>query len=212
MNKKLNYRFDKYNTRKPYKIIYIFTEGEKTEVNYFESKRKEIEEEIRRKNIKIEIKGRGRNTLSLVNFAINYIKDERINVKLDDCWIVFDKDDFDKNFDEAIKKAQDNGFKVAYSNIKFELWLLLHFSFIHNAIEKKDYDKKMTENLRKIIGDKKYKYDKTVDIYSLIKDKEKDAIRNAKKLLDIHKNEKSFLKKNPSTTVHLLVEGLNELK
>lgn len=210
MSKKLNHR--PYNTRKPYKFIYIFTEGEKTEVNYFESKRKEIEEEIRRKDIKIKIKGRGRNTLSLVNFAINYIENERINLKIDDCWIVFDKDDFDKHFDEAIKKAQDDGFKVAYSNIKFELWLLLHFNFINNAIEKKDYDKKITENLKKIIGDKKYKYDKTVDIYPLIKNKEKDAIRNAKKLLEIHKNEKSFLKKNPSTTVHLLVEELNGLK
>lgn len=48
-----NFKFKrKYDTRLEYRFIYIFTEGKKTEPNYFESKKKEIEAEIRRKKSK----------------------------------------------------------------------------------------------------------------------------------------------------------------
>lgn len=194
--------------RKQYSFIYIFTEGERTEPIYFESKKKEI----RRNDVKIEIKGKGCNTTSLVDFTLDFIKKENIDLRMDECWVIFDKDDFNKDFDNAINKAKKNGLKVAYSNEAFELWFLLHFSFMNSAIGRKDYNKKLTENFRKLTGDKKYKYDKAVDIYSLIKDKEIDAIKNAIKLLKQYKDKASFLKKNPSTTVHLLVEKLNKLK
>ena len=218
MSKKSTNKFErKYGGKKLYKFIYIFTEGEETEVNYFESKKKEIEGEIRRKNIKIEIKGKGYNTLSLINFTLGFIKKENIKINdsknSDECWVVFDKDDFNKDFDNAINKAEANNLKVAYSNECFELWFLLHFSFYNVASGGKDYNSKLTDNLRKFTGDKKIKYEKNLEnIYSLIKGKEGDAIRNAKKLLNMHKDEKSFLKKNPSTTVYLLVENLNKLK
>lgn len=202
----------KDGARKENKIIYIFTEGEGTEPIYFKSKKKEIEKEIRRKGIKIEIKGIGFNTLSLVDFAMSYVENEKIDLTLDDCWIVFDKDDFDKNFDNAISKAQTNGLKVAYSNEAFELWFLLHFSFMDSAIGRADYNNKLTENLKKISGNKNYKYDKVNNIYPLISNKESDATRNARKLLKQYDGETSFSKKNPSTTVHLLVEDLNKLK
>lgn len=200
------------NIRKENKIIYIFTEGKKTEPLYFNSKKKEIEDNIRRISIKIEIQGTGRNTLSLVDFAIEYVGENNIDLSLDDCWLVFDKDSFDKNFDSAINKAQKNNFKVAYSNESFELWFLLHFSFMSSALTRSMYISKLTENLKLVSGDKNYKYSKTSDIYTLIKDKESDAIRNAKKLIDLHSNKKSFLEKNPSTSVYLLVEDLNKLK
>jgi len=202
----------KESTRKENKIIYIFTEGEKTEPIYFQSKKKEVEEEIRRKGIRVEIKGSGRNTLNLVDFAIDYVDAEKIDLKLDDCWVVFDKDDFDKDFDNAINKAYSKGLKVAYSNESFELWFLLHFSFMNSAVGRKDYNNKLTENLKELTGDKKYKYKKTTDVYSLIRDKEPKAIKNASTLIKQYDGETSFLKKNPSTTVHLLVKSLNELK
>ena len=203
------------NKRKENKIIYIFTEGEATEPIYFGYKKKEVETEIRRKSIKIEIKGTGYNTLGLVDFAINYINNEKIDLTLDDCWIVFDKDDFNKDFNRAISKAQKSKLKVAYSNEAFELWFLLHFNFMDSAIGRADYNNKLTENYRKITKDKKYKYDKVrnlLPLIEIIKNKESIAIKNAKKLLKQYSTETSFLKKNPSTTVHLLVEDLNKLK
>lgn len=59
------------------------------------------------------------------------IGDENLHV-----WCVFDRDmedTIDKisegniAFDESIKMAQNKGFKVAWSNDAFELWVLLHF-------------------------------------------------------------------------------------
>lgn len=217
MSKNTNDRFKRnYNTRKIFKFIYIFTEGEKTEVIYFNSKKKAVETEIRRKNIKVEIKGKGYNTLSLVDFAIDYIKDNNININdpinSDECWVVFDKDDFKKNFNAAINKAINNNLKVAYSNESFELWFLLHFCYLSSAISRKDYVSKLTDFLRKTTGSKKIQYSKSLDMYSFIRNNELDAIKNAKKLLNIFKDEKSYSEKNPSTTVHQLVERLNELK
>ena len=199
------------STRKQHSFIYIFTEGKRTEPIYFEFKKSEI----RRNDIKIEIKGKGYNTISLVDFALEFIENERIDLAMDECWVVFDKDDFHKNFNDAISKAEKNGLKVAYSNESFELWFLLHFSLMTSAIGRKNYNKKVTTNYRKLTEDKKYKYDKVESVYpliQLIKDKELDAIKNAEKLLQQHKSEKSFVKKNPSTTVHLLVERMNKLK
>lgn len=206
----------KENTRKENKKIYIFAEGENTEPIYFQSKKKDIEAEIRRKSITIEIKGTGYNTLSLVDFAIDYIKKEKIDLTLDDCWVVFDKDNFNKNFNIAINKAQKNNLKVAYSNEAFELWFLLHFIFMSSAISRSDYNNKLTDNYRALTKDKKYKYEKTkasaLLLIEIIKSKESNAIKNAKKLIKQHDGENSFLKKNPSTTVHLLIEDLNKLK
>ena len=51
-------------------------------------------------------------------------------------WCVYDRDIEDSDekirignvsFDEAIETARDKGFKVAWSNDAFELWILLHF-------------------------------------------------------------------------------------
>lgn len=205
----------KEGARRENKIIYILAEGKRTEPIYFEFKRKEVEAEIRRRGIKIEIKGTGLNTLSIVDFALEYVKQEKIDLSLDDCWVVFDKDDFDKDFDNAINIAQANNLKVAYSNEAFELWFLLHFALMSSAIGRKDYGDKITANYRRQTGDKKYKYSKTESVLSLIeviKDKELEAIKNSKKLIDQHWQESSFLKKNPSNTVYLLVEDLNRLK
>jgi len=199
----------KINIREEYTFIYIFTNGEKTEINYFNDKKSEI----RRNDIKIKPEFINSDPLKLVEKVVEKVIEE-IN-RENEYWVVFDKDNFDKDFDNAINKAEANGLKVAYSNEAFELWFLLHFNPMSSAIDRKDYNIKLTENFRKLTKDKQYKYDKVESVYPLIKiikNRESDAIRNAKKLLEQHKKEKSFLKKNPSTTVHLLVEKLNKLK
>lgn len=211
-------RFErKYNNRIPYRSIYIFTEGEKTEVNYFEAKKEEISSEIRRNNIYVEINGTGRNTMSIVDYALNYVEINKININpdesTDECWVVFDKDDFKRDFDNAINRAVANNMHVAYSNESFELWYLLHFSYFSSAVKRDIYIKKLTEILKELTKDKRIKYDKAaLNMYSLIRHKEKDAISNAKKLIELHSGEKAISKKNPSTSVYLLVESLNKLK
>ena len=212
------YKFTrKRDIREPYKTIYIFTEGEKTEVNYFNSKKEEISSDIRRKNIEIVVKGTGYNTKTIVDYAIDFVNSQRININPlesnDECWVVFDKDDFKEHFDNAIIRAMANNLKVAYSNESFELWYLLHFSYFQSSVKRDIYVEKLTNLLRDLLKDKLVKYEKASQImYELVKNKEKDAIRNAKKLLLLHKNKGAYSKKDPSTSVYLLVESLNKLK
>lgn len=213
MSKIFSKRFNRnYEQKSEYKIIHIFTEGTETEPNYFKS----IKEELRLLNIDIRIAGTARNTLSLVDYVIDFKDKNNINTETidgDEIWVVFDKDSFDRDFDNAINKAEAHSIKVAYSNESFELWFLLHFNYIDCSISRSDYNKKLGENLSKLTNKKITEYKKnSKEMYSLIKNYEIEAIKRAKKLLDTHKNEKSFLKKNPSTTVHVLVENLRKLK
>ena len=95
----------------------IVCEGEVTEPEYFNS--------FRLTSANVKAIGKGMNTISLVKEAIA-IRDieKRRNRNYDQCWVVFDKDDFtDSDFNAAIQMAQANGFHVAYSNWKSRAYL-----------------------------------------------------------------------------------------
>ncbi len=191
----------KIATLVPKKVIRIFTEGEKTEPDYFNS----IKDELRLNEIDIKVHGLGDHTMPLVEYVI-----ERKNEEKDtdtEWWVVFDRDDHD-HFNQAIQKAESESINVAYSNECFELWFILHFEFLHTSIGREKYYKKLTTLLSK-------KYDKkSSDTFSLIKDKEAIAIRNAKTLEKQHDSDGTnvFSKRDPSTTVYKLVEKLQALK
>ena len=176
----------------------IVCEGEVTEPEYFNS--------FRLTSANVKAIGKGMNTISLVKEAIA-IRDieKRRNRNYDQCWVVFDKDDFaDSDFNVAIQMAQANGFHVAYSNQAFEFWFLLHFNLYQGAIHRNRY----AEMLTHLLG---FKYGKTkgdsVRVFNVIYPKTRMAIDNAKNVL------KAFDGSNPakeesSTTVHQLVELL----
>lgn len=188
------------NRGKPKDTFLIICEGEKTEPNYFLGFRL-----LTSYVIDLDIKGIGANTESLVKEAIK-IKNEAKNYgyTYDQVWCVFDKDDFsDKSFNYAIKLAEKNKIKVAYSNESFELWYLLHFCYVDIPLHRNDYIKKLSKFLTE-----KYRKNDNLMYNKLIK-KQPDAIRNAKKLLSTYINDNPS-KNNPSTTVHNLVESLNK--
>ncbi len=138
--------------RKPFKdqlpVIYIYCEGKNTEPDYFKI--------FRVKTAKIKAIGVGDNTLSLVDSAITAIKNENFEPSRDQKWCVFDKDDyFPHQFDNAITKAENNGFGVAWSNQAFEYWLLLHFEDHKGAALQRDQYKK---KINKYIDDDRNKY------------------------------------------------------
>ncbi|MFA5751024.1 MAG: RloB family protein [Candidatus Paceibacterota bacterium] len=192
----------KVGTLIPKKVIHIFTEGKKTEPDYFNS----IKNELRLNEIDINVKGVGSNTMSLVDWAIHRKEEDEDDGFDTEWWVVFDKDDHPL-FDQAIQKARSEGMSVAYSNECFELWFILHFQFLSTSIGREKYYEKLTKLLSQ-------KYRKNSNIYSLIKDKEANAIQNAKKLEKQHDEEKNvvFSKRDPSTTVYILIEKLRELK
>ena len=204
MSKKSSSRrnIDYYNRKvKSRRWFLIVCEGEKTEPNYFKSF------PVETKVIKLDIKGEGKNTKSLVEKAIEWKNKDEYDEN-DRFWCVFDRDKNPKNsndaqnFNAAITLARNNGIDVAYSNDAFELWYLLHFHFYNTGTSRKDYPDKLTE----LLGHKYQKNSET--IYEELKSKQQDAIKHAKRLL-IEYDRSNPESDNPSTTVHLLVEEIN---
>jgi hypothetical protein len=206
MNKKSSSRkknLDDYKNRqeKSRRWFLIVCEGEKTEPYYFKSF------PVNPKLIRLDIQGKGRNTNSLVEKAIELKKGSESD-ETDRFWCVFDRDKNPKNpndaqnFNAAINNAKNNGIKVAYSKDAFELWYLLHFHYYNAAISRKDYQNMLTN----LLG---HKYEKNSEtIYDELKNQQQDAIKNAKRLLQEYDRPNPETD-NPSTTVHLLVEELN---
>jgi hypothetical protein len=200
MNKKRSdFPNDRNRKDKTRKRFFIVCEGEKTEPNYFKKFSVDVDLKV--------IKGKGKDTKSLVETAIE-LKNDPESGGRDRVWCVFDRDRNDQNphdaqnFKAAITLAQTNGIKVAYSNDAFELWYLLHFNYYNTGISRNDYPNMLAKLLR-------HEYKKNSEtIYQELKDKQQDAIKHAKRLLQEYEpsNPESD---NPSTTVHLLVEELN---
>jgi len=189
----------------------IFCEGTKTEPNYLREIVTLINEKYRdyaRRN-RIELKdnidvvGTGRSTRSLLEYAMQNVTIDTIDV-----WLVYDHDDFpSKQFNEtpemaeAQSKKSNINYKVAWSNECFELWLLLHFIKLEANISRKEYIKK----LKTYIPD----YQKSAsDIYSRLKDKVGIAITNAKEIEKSYDKEATPSKMAPCTIVYKLVEEL----
>lgn len=170
----------------------ITCEGKKTEPNYFDKFRTP-------KAIKT-IHGCARNTVSLIEETLRLSRED----DYDQVWCVFDRDSFPPDdFNDAVSRAAKYGFKVAYSNVSFELWYLLHFDYISSAITREEYIIKLNKRLG-------IKYDKSANyLYDLLLTNQSSAIRNAKKLEGLF-DKKNPSKNDPSTTVHYLVEELNK--
>ena len=205
MKKRSNASYRQKNVgRKKRKIILIVCEGEKTEPNYFDGFRLSV----------VHAFGTGKNTLSLVDETTRIKKDfekEYGKDSIESVWCVFDRDikkdkSNEDDFDNAIRKAEKKGYKVAYSNDSFELWFLLHFKYFDAQITRKQYCEKLTKELNN-----KYKKNE-VDMYNILLERQNMAIKNAEKLEKLHDTNKNFIyhKRNPSTSVYKLVEELNE--
>lgn len=176
--------------------ILIVCEGKKTEPNYF------LSFPVNREVVEVDVTGEGANTLSLVQEAIK-LRDAAAH-PYNQVWCVFDKDEFPlDNFNKAFQLAKNQAIHIAYSNQCFELWYLLHFQYNDTAIQRNTYLVKLSKVL-----DKDYKKNDST-MYELLKDRQPDAIRNSKKLMNsYHKFNPG--RNDPSTTVYRLVEKLNE--
>ena len=186
------------------KKVLIVCEGEKTERYYFEAF------QTNKELIRVEVLGAGMCTDSLVEYAINLKKNAEKEALYSSVWCVFDRDSYpcnpgDKNnFNRAIHLAKINQIKVAYSNDAFEIWYILHFNYHQAAWGRDKYASKLTE----LLGSKYEKKDNTM--YAKLKEKQGIAIQFAKKLLNSYGTNYNPESDNPCTTVHQLVEFLND--
>jgi len=158
-------------------------------------------------------------------------------------WCVFDRDFEDTapkillgntSFDESIKTALSNGFKVAWSNDAFELWVLLHFEDIDLSNERyqnrETYYDRLTEIFKSLPNPNEdlikaikhltfnYKQDlkKENNFRNIVRNeivgKTKDAIKRAKDIEAHHSTlKKPNHEKSPCTLIHHLVEELIRL-
>lgn len=179
----------KVGGRSPRKTLLIVCEGERTEPLYFQAFRLPM----------VEVRGVGKNTLRVVEEAM------RLRVDHDQVWCVFDRDSFPaQHFNQAITKAEQEGFRVAYSNEAFEIWYLLHFDFHTSGLSRKLYAEKLGERL----GHAYKKNDPT--LFEALLPRQAQALANARRLLATYPQHNPE-KDNPCTTVHLLVEELLSL-
>lgn len=178
----------------------IVCEGEKTEPDYFKA--------FRMTTATVKAVGQAMNTMTLVNKAISIREADRQKKReYDQCWVVFDKDDFPAHdFNQAIQLAEKNGIRVAYSNQAFEYWFLLHYNLYTGSIHRNQYKDMLT----KLTG---LQYNKTEGfgavMYNLLLSRQKQAIKNADTVLAeiSHGNP---AEEESSTTVHKLVIELNK--
>lgn len=178
----------------------IVCEGEKTEPDYFKA--------FRITSATIKAVGQAMNTMTLVNKAISIREGDRQKKRLyDQCWVVFDKDDFPANdFNHAIQLAEKNGFRVAYSNQAFEYWFLLHYNLYTGPIHRSQY-KDMLTKLTGISYNKSEGFGAVM--YNLLLTRQQQAIKNAKAVLaEISNGDPA--NEESSTTVHKLVIELNK--
>ena len=179
--------------------VLVLCEDEKTAPYYFKKF------PFNPEDVLIEVVGTGINTDSLVREAIQRKEQAaESGQKYIRIWCVFDRDSFPaQNFNEALRLARANGINIAHANQCFELWYWLHFDLQQTSVSRDEYGTRLSGRL----GRKYQKNDAT--LYEELKTRQPDAIRNSKKLLSYY-NPCNPERDDPSTTVHELVEFLNQ--
>lgn len=207
---------NKKNKNKPIKpVLHIFTEGEKTEPYYINGR---IDDKYSEYRTIVVIEKTKKNTpVQLVEEAIKHQKSEKL--KQDVYWVVFDRESIAKYSDErhlkARRLAQKHDINIAFSNICFEYWLLLHFEFTTACYASCD-DLLTNSNLKnhlKTVGIAKY--DKAIpNIYALLREKFDDAITHSKRTTEIgiqNANHGAFPHQiNPFINVYELFEAIED--
>lgn len=207
-----------FNVTNPYeeesidqnKKFLIICEGKNTEPSYFNNF------PVVNKEILTIIGGYGGSKIHLVNEAISIANND---VYIDhSVWCVFDYDvnhhnvHHKQDFDNAIIKAKQAGFNVAFSNDCFELWIALHFKPIKSQHHRSEYFEMLTElfNLPKSYQSMGKDLKFTNKLYNILKPYQTIAIKNAHKLYVELNDGRPHHQMNPCSTVFQLVEELNK--
>ena len=167
-------------------VLHIYCEGLKTEPNYINAYIDEFHPGVRPLKV-IEIEPTKKNTpVQLVKEAVSKKSDSSVP-KHDIFWVVYDRESeakYSKALHQtAYDKACAHGVKVAFSNVCFEVWLLLHFvgstacySSFDNLMNESPLKKKLEE-----VGIKSYEKGAD-DLFGYIKEGVDDARRRAKRM------------------------------
>jgi len=124
--------------RKLWPVMHIFCEGQKTEPNYL----KGYLNKFHAGNRLLQIEKTNKNTpVQLVEDAIK-LKNSNATPNIDSFWVVYDRESKAKYTDQLHQKALDlaksNNINLCLTNVCFEVWLLLHFTYSTAAYQSCD--------------------------------------------------------------------------
>jgi len=181
-------------------FIKIVCEGEQTEPNYFNGW-------LRSKGFKLAnpaFKAKDNSPIGVAKEAKNQYKEARILKIPDDqihVWAVFDRDGH-PGIPEAFDILRGLPIGVAFSNICFEFWVLLHYQ--RTSRQFRDCDEVIDFIRRNHDED----YAKSNDHFYRLKDKIPTAIENAKWLTEIHYafEDRPIWDRDPYTDVYKILE------
>jgi hypothetical protein len=142
-------------------VFRIYCEGEKTEPNYIRAYLDENHESNRTIKI-VEVRDIKQNTpVQIIERAVSE-KSQSDVLKDDVFWGVYDREAIAKYSNSLHKEAMDlagkNKIKIAFSNVCFEFWILLHFTSCTKSFAKCDdvIGSKEFKDALKSIGIKSY--------------------------------------------------------
>ena len=168
------------------------------------------------------------NPMGVLKDLLNHKEDEKSYKDFEHKWIVIDRDaprvngggHSTSDFNGALSSAESKKVEVAYANDSYELWYLLHFNYRETAILRdeileeviKKLKEKNSTKFRDLDNENIKSREYTKYIYEELLELQPKAIKNAKKLLESYGETHNPESDNPSTTIHKLVEILNNLK
>jgi hypothetical protein len=206
-------------------LVLIVCEDQTTEPLYFET----VFANVPVDTLYIRSVGTGRDPLGVAQQAL--VEREKLAVEarlgmeprreVDDVWLVFDKDDADREagkiirFEQALALANAEKMKLAFSNEVFELWLLLHLTEVAatQSLPRAEVYARLGSALRQHPKLANFEYQhgvtKAADVVPAVLSvgDEASAHRRAAALLAAH-GAKPLLETNPSTRVHHLMSSL----
>jgi hypothetical protein len=189
----------------------IVCEGSNTEVEYLRS--------IPTPNANIRFEGGCGSKTALVKKTLELRKRE--DYKGREVWCVYDMDykgdqvGQKEDFNNSIAMAESHGLRVAYANDAFELWFVLHYKPIEQALLRFQYYEMLSDlwQINYVVDGKKLDFCKK--LYDLIvNDKrasEKQAILRAEALWQTQSH-KPYADQNPCTNVFQLIRALRGMK
>ena len=199
----------KHAKEKPCKI-YIFTEGDTEEIylKHYDNKKKGIEV--------IPVDPEHTDAVGIVRYAKNYIDNNDVDVELGDkCYCVFDSDPkSNPNISEAfdlVRGYKHKGLECIFSNPSFEIWFVLHYRSAPYGKSAEDVKKLIKDLVKPDVPD----YKETTDIFDVLSDKQKKALKEAELL---HNRQKQVHKSvfshecNPYTNIFEFITYTKNVK
>lgn len=224
---------DKYgrkkDTRNKILSVLIACEDETSAPTYFKMIVKRLKNDKVITQDSLVIANHKHNTpMGVLNDLLNHKIDGKNYKDFEHKWIVIDRDAPRVNggghstneFNGALSSANNKKVEVAYANDSYELWYLLHFNPRTTAILRDEILKEVIKKLKeknptkfRDLDNENIKSKKCTElIYEELLELQPIAIKNAENLLESYGGNHNPEGDNPSTTIHKLVEILNNLK